>query len=135
MKLVIGDNEYATNGKLPVFAQLHVARKLGAALPVVEGLTKAENAEKDKALLMVMMFSAMNDTDTEFVIKKCLEVVTIKQATGYAKIQTSDGQLMFDTVGLNDILEIVTAVIEENLGDFFRTALARLAQEAAKTSS
>jgi len=136
MNLTLGAQEYSAFGKLDAFAQLHIARKLGPALPIVEGLVSAENAGKSKSLLIVLMLSHINDTDTEYVVKKCLSVVGRKQVSGqFAKIQSADGSLMFDDISMSDLLELTVAVIEENLGDFFRTALADLAQAEKNLSS
>ena len=44
-------------GKLTVFEQLAVARKLGPAIPIVEGLVADRNAGKDITLLVVLMLS------------------------------------------------------------------------------
>ena len=130
MQVVIDNNEDSTSGKLDVFSQMHLVRKLGAALPVLEGMTDTRNASKDKTLLTVLMLANISDADSEFVVKKCLSVVTRKQGSSFAKLQTPDGHMMFDDISLSAMLEITVAVIEENLGNFFRTALSDLkAQE------
>lgn len=127
MELTIGNHSYETSGFLDTFTQLHVARKLGPAVPMVQGLLDPANANKDKDLLFVLMLSQIDDSSTEYIIGKCLNVVKRKQESGpSAKIQAPDGSLMFDDIGLAGMLEITVAVIEENLGDFFRTALAKL---------
>lgn len=129
--MTIGSKQYNTKGKLDAFAQLHLARKLAPALPIIEGMVDAKNAEKEKSLLTVLMLSHISDADSEFVMKKCLSVVGVRQSDGkYANLQTSDGKLMFDDTPMQDILELAVAVIEENLGDFFRTSLASLAEQA-----
>lgn len=130
MNLKVGEHDYTLSGKLDVFAQLHVARKLAPALAVVDGLTHPKNTGKDKVLLVVLMFSQLDDEDSEFVIRKCLSVVMRKQETGFVKIQTSTGQLMFQDISLDELLLLTSTVLEESLGDFFRTALARLGQAA-----
>lgn len=114
-------------GKLDTFTQLHLARKLGPSIPIVSGLINPENAGKDKGILTVLMLSHIGDLDADFVIRKCLSVVTRRSAEGsLAKVQTPDGTLMFDDISLPVMLELTVAVIEENLGDFFRTALASM---------
>lgn len=116
-------------GKLDAFSQLHVARKLGPAVPLVQGMVDLANASKDKALLSVLMLGHISDVDADFVVRKCLSVVTRREDTGaLAKIQTPNGDLMFQDISMGDILALTNAVIEENLGDFFRTALASLAE-------
>lgn len=129
MELIIGGNTYSTSGKLDAFSQLHVARKLGPALGAVDSLTRPDNSGKDKSLLTVLILAQINDADSEFVVKKCLSVVVRRQEGSLAKVQSSDGQLMFQDIPLEGLLQLTVAVIEENLGDFFRTSLARLGQE------
>lgn len=121
------DVEYIV-ANLDTFAQLHVARKLGPSLPIVEGLIDPRNAEKDKNMLAVLMLSHINDTDAEFVVRKCLSAVSRRSADGtLAKVQAPNGALMFDDIELHTLLEITVEVIEQNLGDFFRTALGNMA--------
>lgn len=133
--LSIGGKDFVLHGKLDAFTQLHVARKLGPSIPIIEGLLGLDNAGKDKNILTVLMLSHISDSDTEFVMRKCLSIVYRKQGAtdAPAKIQTPDGKLMFDDITLSELLQLTVAVIDENLGDFFRTALANLAQETAKS--
>lgn len=128
MELDLSGHQYFTASKLDAFTQLHLARKLGPALPIVEGLVTTANAEKDKSILTVLMLSHISDTDTEYIMKKCLSVVQRRQEGGKsAKIQAADGSLMFDDITMVEMLQLMVAVIEENLGDFFRTALGSMA--------
>ena len=132
MDLKIGNFKYVSNGKLDAFTQLHIARKLGPAFPMVEGLVDKENLSKDKTLLMVVALSRLNDADTEYVVKKSLGVVSRIGSDGQPFIiQTREGHLMFDDLVLSDILKITIEVLEENLGDFFRGALSALTQKEA----
>jgi len=112
-------------GKMDAFTQLHVTRKLGSALPLIEGLVREQNKGKDMSLMMVLLMSRLTDDETEYVTEKCLNVVSRKQAQGWAKVQ-SGGQLMFADTTMGAVIQLTAAVITENLGDFFRTALANL---------
>jgi hypothetical protein len=125
---------YATKGKLDAFTQLHIARKLGPTLPIVEGLVKPENDKKGKDLITVLMLSHISDEDTEYVIRKCLSVIVRQPETEgpFAPIQNTQGGLMFDNITMSDMLGLTIGVIEENLGDFFRTSLADLKAEEKK---
>lgn len=115
-------------GKLDTFTQLHLARKLGPSIPIIEGLIDPRNADKDKSILTVLMLSHVSDVDADFVIRKCMSVVMRRDAEGKtAKVQAPDGTLMYDDITLTAMLQLAVAVIEENLGDFFRTALASMA--------
>lgn len=125
MDLILDGNHYSTAGKLDAFSQLHVARKLSPALGGIEGLVKEENADKDKSILTVISLSYLPDADVEFIIKKCLGTVVRRSSDGKpARVQTNDGKLMFDDITMSALLELTLAVIEENMGDFFRTGLA-----------
>lgn len=132
MDITLGGKQFVTTGKLSVFDQLHLARKLGPALPILEGLVAPENAGKDKKVLTVLMMSQLPDSDSAFVLHKCLSVVAVRQADGTrAKLTAGDGSLMFDDVEMSTVLDLTVVVIEENLGDFFRTALSSSAQALA----
>ena len=117
-------------GKLTVFEQLAVARKLGPAIPIVEGLVADRNAGKDITLLVVLMLSRLSDAESDEIVKKCLSVVLISQEGGWAKLMPN-GVLMFSDIDLSSLLQLTAAVIVENLGTFFNTALASLHQGAA----
>ena len=136
MELTVSGKRYATSSKLDAFTQLHMARKLGPSIPIVEGLIDPRNADKDKGILAVLMLSHISDADSEYVIRKCMSVIMRRQDDGKpVKVQAGDGSLMFDDMSLSDMLELSVVVIEENLGDFFRTALASMAQQAEQTAS
>lgn len=127
---------YITSGPLDAFTQLHIARKLGPALPILEGMVDHRNDGKDKGLLSVLMLAQIPDSDTEYVLRKCLAVVMRQRDTERpAKIQAPDGTLMFDDITMQTMLQLAVDVIEENLGDFFRTALDGMAQVAAQKTS
>jgi hypothetical protein len=135
MELTVSDRQYVTTERLNAFDQLHLARKLSPALPIIEGLVDPANVGKDKQVLTVLLLSHVADADVDFVLRKCLRVVCRRQADGQlARLQSSDGQLMFSDTSLADLLELAVNVIEENLGDFFRTALGALAAGAAQSS-
>lgn len=117
-------DQYRLSGKLDVFTQLALARKLAPAIPIVDIQLKAENKDKPKGILVVMMLSQIDDNDSQYVVNKCLSVVLRRQDDGnFAKVQATNGALMFDDLTMSDVLELVSWVIEENLGDFLRTAL------------
>lgn len=134
IKVGLSGQDYVIGRTLDAFASLHVARKLGPAIPIVEGLVLPDNAGKDKTILTVLMLSHISDADTEYVIKKCLSVVTRMQGGSHAKVTAPDGSLMFDDMSMQDMLALTLAVIEDSLGDFFRTALAGLKTQDAEPS-
>lgn len=117
--------------KLDAFTQLHVARKLGGALPLMDGLVSERNQGKDMSLLMVLLMSKLTDEETDYVVKKCLNAVSRKQPQGWASLQ-SGGTIMFSDVSVSALINLTAQVIVENLGDFFRTALANLEGQTAE---
>ena len=123
--------QYVVTSKLSTFAQLHLARKLGPAIPLIEGLTSDSNKGKDKGILAVLMFSHIPDADVDHITRVCLATVFRVQDGKRVRITTSDGELMFDDISMNDMLELTIEVVDWNLGDFFRTALAGLPQMQA----
>ena len=134
-EISLNGREYRTLGQLDTFSQLHIARKLAPALPLVEGLVNHENDGKDKSVLTVLMFSQVSDSDAEFIMGKCLALIGFYQEAGKppVKIQVN-GKLMFNDIPMSDILALTVAVIEENLGDFFRTALTNMVSPATPAS-
>lgn len=127
MRLNIDGVEYYSARSMNAFDQLAMARKLGPALPLIEGLVSKENLEKDKTILVIMMLSNLPDDSVDFLVKKCLSVVMRKNGENKpAAVQTPDGHLLFDDIKIQALLDITAAVVEENLGDFFRTALSKL---------
>lgn len=119
-------------GKLNAFDQLFVARKMAPALPVIDGLVREENANKDLGLLMVIALGQLSDSASDDVLLKCLGCVTVVQSADgkMAKLINSNGDLMFEDVSMDSIVKIAAKVIEVNLGNFFRTALSGLEAEA-----
>jgi len=122
--IVIHDNEY-TIGRMTAMEQFKVARKLGPALPVLEGIIADRNSGKDTTVLAILMMSKLSDVDAQIVTEACLAAVTRKQGDIQAKVMVS-GNMMFQDIDVTAIIQLVTAVIHENLGDFFRSALANL---------
>jgi hypothetical protein len=126
-ELNIGGVDYQV-GSMDAFSQLHVARKLSPAMPILEPLLADRNAGKDVTLLVVILMSRLTDEETEYVIEKCLSVVSRKQDKGWAKIR-ANGVMMFQDTSMAAVVQLTAAAIAENLGDFFRTALANLAAQ------
>lgn len=120
--IVLNGNTYATSKKLDVFTQLHIARKLGDSIPMTSGIMTDDKAN---SILSIILLSQLSDENSEYVITKCLSVVSRQQPTGFAPVRVGSA-LMFDDITLDDMLQMTMMVIKENLGDFFRTALGSL---------
>jgi hypothetical protein len=126
MNITLNDVVYATSKKLDVFTQLHLARKLGPSIPIVEDTISKQS--KDRPIFSIIMFSKLDDQDVDYIIKKCLGAVSRQQPTGFTPIQTPQGVMMFDDISLDTLLQLTLMVIEENLGSFFTTSLTSLEQ-------
>ncbi len=119
-------------GTLTLPQQLLVARKIGAVIPVVQPMTAKANADKDKTLLALMLLGNLPDDAATQVQNVCLGVVTTADVTGtFVKLVDPGGGIMFQDVTVQDLFALTAKVIEENLGDFFRTALGSLEAAAA----
>jgi hypothetical protein len=135
-EIQLNGREFRTLGPLDTFSQLHIARKLAPALPLVEGLVNPGNENKDKSVLTVLMFSQVTDADAEYIMGKCLAVIGFQQEPGKPPVRIHvGGKLMFQDIEMADILALTVAVIEENLGDFFRTALTNMVAPATPASA
>lgn len=134
----INDNTYQIN-KLSLFDQIHIARKIA---PVMSGLgqtitliqkqieeMREEEAGGEDIFSRIIWdssgpiteaLSKMPEDDTNFVIKKCLAVVTrLDKSSGrYSKILASNGTPMFDDIDMMTTIRLVWEVVQDNLGNF-----------------
>lgn len=138
-------------GKLSAMQQFHVVRRLAGVLAGLAGLDKQgleglKDAPKDQvaAHLLESMpdvlpalaqgLATMDDVTAEFVIFTCLGVVERKErAGGWARVCVN-GQLMFENLGMVEMLTLVANVLKENMGGFF-DALGAASSGAAPTST
>lgn len=127
MNLTLNEHTYVTTNKLDIMTQFHVARKLGPALSALEGLVNPDTLQAETDLLLLLIMSKLPDEDAEYVTRKCLGNVFRLQGNTKAKIMDGKGGLMFEDINLEDIMRLTVTVINESLGDFFRTALGNLA--------
>lgn len=129
--------------KLDVFKQFHIARRLapvvlslgmGAALMMkfkeanTSATPKAEGAEAQDDLIALAsagkpiadVLAAMSDTDSEYVLKLCLGSVSreITGGVGWGPLLNSAGSVMYNDLGLVQMLQLAHAVVMENLGNF-----------------
>ena len=108
-------------GPMNTFVQFHIARRLGPLAPTI--LMYLENSDPDKSVMdlffpLMGTISTLSDADSEYILNQCLSVVTRKQESGWAKVQSSGG-LMFDDITMPNMLQIVWQVILKDIADFF----------------
>ena len=119
-------------GTMTVFDQLQVARRIMPMSAILEAMTNDRNAGKDLTVLLMMVLGNLSDENHVYVVTKCLSQVSKLEGDKPAKITTPTGELMYAHIDLQTTVDLVTAVILENLGGFFHTALSRVAEGAVK---
>lgn len=142
----IGNHNYEI-GRLDAFDQFHVSRKIAPIVPtIVPFMTEILKSnvmdlldkfgdDPDNPDLSVLedfdlnsfgeaiqpfidAFAKMPEEDANYVMKKCLSVVT----RDGARLVVKDA-LMFDNLGIEHILPLTIAVIRINLGNFIQGLL------------
>lgn len=124
-ELDIGAAKYRT-GKLDVFRQFHLTRKL---LPLMSGVasTYASGGSLNigdpgfwRALGPVAQAIAdMSTEDSEWVLKTCLSACSMFNGRNWVPVMTTDGYLMFENIDMPTMLQLCSSVLEDNLGSFF----------------
>lgn len=130
MKFEIKGQHYQV-GKLSVFEQLKVARKL---LPVLAGMMSDFNGIKDaahsgngyEALETALpkiadALADMSEEDTNAIIHPCLKVVSRQHGKNWVPV-FDRGELTFDDIDLFTVLQLVGRVVGDNLGNFLPAA-------------
>lgn len=121
-------------GAMDARKQFHVARRLAPVFaelaPVLQKLLGVEEGN-DEATFKIFELAAgplanalaeMSDADCDYVIDNCLKVCHIQQGIAWAPLTAPNGALMFP-MPMSQMMELVIAVIRENMGDFFPTGL------------
>lgn len=116
------------SGKMDVFTQLAVARKLAVAFPILSMIidSKKSSTEKKKPLsvLVIQALAMLTDDESDFVVSKCLNLVKRKTPEGEFPIYNK-GVLTFMDISMEDVLEITAEIVVDNLGNFLVTALGK----------
>ncbi len=142
----IGNHNYEI-GRLDAFDQFHVSRKIAPIVPTIVPLMTEILKSNIMDLLdkfgddpdnpdlsaledfdlnsfgaaiqpFIDAFAEMPEEDANYVMKKCLSVVT----RDGARLVVKDA-LMFDNLGIEHILPLTIAVIRINLGNFIQGLL------------
>lgn len=144
----IGNHDY-TIGRLDAFDQFHVSRKIAPIIPTIvpfmteilksnvmdlldkfgddpdnPDLSALEdfdlNSFGESIQPFIDAFAKMPEDDANYVMKKCLSVVT----RDGARVVVKDS-LMFDDLGIEHILPLTIAVVRINLGNFIQGLLTK----------
>jgi hypothetical protein len=119
------------------FQQLHVGRRILpilAKLPDMFGLTLEEimaapeeivaslmsNLDKINLDVIASTFAELDQGDVDYIINACLDSAQIKdpKGTGWGRLR-KNGVVMYDHLGMREMLGVAINVIKDNLGDFF----------------
>lgn len=120
IKLVtIGEHTYQIT-KLNAFAQMHLARKIAGIL----GSAQIQNKTPQEILANICAcIGNMSDDEIEIFVCKAL-VNTSRQnenGLGFSPIVNSSmPTLMYDDIGLDDLMKLTMESITFNLGNFFQ---------------
>lgn len=144
----IGNHNYEI-GRLDAFDQFHVSRKIAPVIPTIvpfmteilksnvmdlldklgddpdnPDLSALEdfdlNSFGESIQPFIDAFAKMPEEDANYIMKKCLSVVT----RDGARLVVKDA-LMFDNLGIEHILPLTIAVIRINLGNFIQGLLTK----------
>jgi hypothetical protein len=154
-ELSIGEVNYRT-GKLDAFQQFHVFRKLSPILSgLIETFSRARTSvavgngnDEESPAANPAFWSAvgpvahaiaeMSQEDSEYILRTCLGTVMRRGAGpggNWARLTTMTGVLMFEDLDLGAMLQLTYAVLEDNLGDFFRDGLLSISAAQSLTPS
>ena len=127
IEVELGGQRYRT-GRLDAFKQFHLFRKL---MPILSGLgeTSAQQelltAEASEASFwgslgpVATSIAEMSQQDSEFILKTCLNVVQVWNGQTWVRVTSSTGDLMFEDIGMMEMLRLSFEVIKDNLSGFF----------------
>ena len=127
-KVIEFDIEYESGtthyraGVLDAFSQLYVAKRL---VPILKGFTEISTREINTLDLhsldkFIDAVSGLKDEDLRFVISTCLSVASKQDVKTWIRLTASNGALMFEDMGLVEMLTICFHVVKANLAGFTR---------------
>lgn len=142
MEVTLQDKNFRI-GKLNALDQLYVYKRLSPILPAfaigfekVGELARAgEATDNDNLISMAQMigafssiietFSRIPDEDMDFILKKCLAVVQIQDGKEWHPV-ASNGQIMYDSLDVSDMLNLVFYVVRDELVNFIQKTVTNL---------
>lgn len=114
--------------KLPALKQFHLIRRLA---PVMAHITNPDDALAGIANAI----SELKDEDANYVLFGLLGVVEREQPPhGWAKISVGES-LMFQDIGLVEMMQIAAKSFQGNFGDFFNAAQFNLSGKNQKPNA
>jgi hypothetical protein len=120
-EMTINEHVYSI-GRLTPKQQLHLARRI---LPLFTGVGAAFDLDKgvDTDFRQFGPFAdalaKMTDAEVDAIIDPCLGVINRKVGELWSPVMPRPGQLMYQDLGVAEMIQLTWAVISENLGNFF----------------
>ncbi|WP_435927461.1 phage tail assembly chaperone [Dryocola sp. BD613] len=122
MEITFKETDYRI-GKLNVFDQLKVARKL---LPVLAGivgdfrkLQEGGNALETVLPKIARTLSDLSEEDCNAILYPCLQVVSRSHMKSWVPVMNQQ-TLAFDDIDLMTLLQLVARVVADSLGNFLQ---------------
>lgn len=115
----VGEHTYRI-GKLDARRQFHVARRLGPVMAALTGDRAGGNAF-NAFVAIANSISGMPDSEVDYVIDRCLAVcfrLDPADKTKSYRMMASNGAIMFNDLDMKELIELTSAVIEDNLLGF-----------------
>jgi len=121
-EIEVAGNSYRV-GSMPALTQLHVGRRLLPALVAI-GIRAEDLSKQDKVGMAdfmepaIKLMGSMSDEDVNYVLFRCLAVVTRREGERYAPTVKGE-RLMYEDIDMPSMIRLTAAVLQENLGGFF----------------
>lgn len=122
MDYLVGDNEYRA-GKINCFKQFHIARRLA---PLIGSLAHVDVKNvmdsKDVASMEPLLeaIAAMPDSDVNYIMDACLKATQRKDGNSWHGVLAPNGQMMFEDIGMGELMMICANTIKANLAGFMQ---------------
>ena len=117
----VGNHRYKSS-RMNAMTQFHVARRLSPVFASLGEAYKKNPNDFTSALPALMgVVSGMPDADVDYIFKSCLRLCQRFQgdALPWANVTTPSGDLMFQDLGMTEMLQITYNVIADNFASFF----------------
>ncbi|GHV49930.1 hypothetical protein FACS1894216_01190 [Synergistales bacterium] len=107
-------------GILDAFSQLYVTKRL---VPMLKGFAEIAASEAGEISLSSLdkfldAVSGLKDEDLRYVISTCLSVVSKQDGKTWVRLTAVNGALMFEDMGVVEMLTLCYHVIKANLAGF-----------------
>ena len=106
-------------GKIDARAQFHIVRRLAPVLS--EAAPAAQNGGLEALPALAKALAAMTDENADYVLFGLLRAVERKEPQGMGWSAVASGNaLMYQDIGMPEMMQLAWHALKHNLGDFFR---------------